>query len=128
MAQLQQEMLMSVDAFKKPKVIEGKEAIATLLVRLIKLEPGTFPSRPKMGVGLLSNYRYCDEDKAIELQDHIKDQIRTYLPEYQGVQVETKLDPSGKLLIDITIDQVLYRYETEQQSNDNRIVGLHSIL
>lgn len=128
MAQVLQEMLISVDAFKKPKVIEGKDAIGTLLVRLIQLEPGTFPSRPKMGVGLLSNYRYCDEDKAIELQDHIKDQIRTYLPEYQGVQVETKLDSSGKLYIDITIDQVLYRYETEQQLNDNKIVGLHSIL
>ena len=127
MAKLEQEMLLSVDSFRKPTVLEGKEAIGILLVRLIQLEPGTIASRPKMGVGLLSNYRYCDENKALELQDHIRDQIRTYLPEYQGVQVVTKLNPGGKLVIDITIDKVLYRYETEQQSDDNRIVGLHSI-
>ena len=128
MAQLEQEMLLSVDSFKKPKVLEGKEAIGILLVRLIQLEPGTFSSRPKMGVGLLSNYRYCDEEKALELQEHIKSQIRTYLPEYQAVQVTTKLNPGGKLLIDIAIDEILYRYETEIEPDNNRIVGIHSIL
>ena len=128
MAQLEQEMLLSVDSFKKPKVLEGKEAIGILLVRLIQLEPGTFPSRPKMGVGLLSNYRYCDEEKALELQEHIKSQIRTYLPEFQAVQVTTKLNPGGKLLIDIAIDEILYRYETEIEPDNNRIVGIHSIL
>lgn len=128
MAQLEQEMLLSVDSFKKPKVLEGKEAIGILLVRLIQLEPGTFSSRPKMGVGLLSNYRYCDEEKALELQEHIKSQIRTYLPEYQAVQVTTKLNPGGKLIIDIAIDEILYRYETEIEPDNNRIVGIHSIL
>lgn len=127
MARLEQEMLLSVDSFKKPKVLEGKDAIGILLVRLIQLEPGTIASRPKMGVGLLSNYRYCDEAKALQLQDHIRDQIRTYLPEYQAVQVTTKLNPGGKLIIDIRIDKTLYRYETEQQLDDNRIIGLHSM-
>ena len=128
MARVEQEMLLSVDSFKKPRVLEGKDAIGTLLVRLIQLEPGTFASRPKMGVGLLSNYRYCDEDKALELQEHIKSQIRTYLPEYQAVQVVTKLNPGGKLVIDITIDETLYRYETVVEPDNNRIVGLQSIL
>ena len=127
MARTEQEMLLSVDSFKKPTVLEGKDAIGILLVRLIQLEPGTISSRPKMGVGLLSNYRYCDEDKVLKLQDHIREQIRTYLPEFQTVQVETKLKEDGKLIIDITIDKTLYRYETEQQTDDNRIVGLHSI-
>ena len=128
MAQLEQEMLLSVDSFKKPKVLEGKEAIGILLVRLIQLEPGTFASRPKMGVGLLSNYRNCSEEKALLLQDHIKDQIKTYLPEYQAVQVATKLNPGGKLVIDITIEETLYRYETEVEPENNRIVGLNSII
>lgn len=128
MALLEKEILLSVDNFKRPTVLEGKDAIGTLLVRLIRLEPGTFTSRPKMGVGLLSNYRYCDEGKALELKDHIKEQIKTYLPEYQAVQVATKLNPNGRLLIDITIDKTLYRYETEQQTDDNRIVGIHSII
>ena len=81
MAQLEQEMLLSVDSFNKPKVLEGKDAIGTLLVRLILLEPGTIPSRPTMGVGLLSNYRFCDEGKAAELKNHIRDQVKTFFPE-----------------------------------------------
>lgn len=128
MGRLEQEMLLSVSAFNKPKVLEGKDAIGTLLVRLIQLEPGTFVTRPLMGVGLLSNYRYCDAEKALLLQDHIKEQIKTYLPDYQAVRVTTKLNPSGGLVIDITIDETLYRYETEQQTSDNRIVGIHSII
>ena len=128
MARLEQEMLLSVDEFNKPKVLQGKEAIGIMLVRLIQLEPGTFASRPKMGVGLLSNYRYCDEEKALQLQDHIRQQIRTYYPKYQGVRVETKLNANRVLTIDITIDGVLYRYETEQQAEDNRIIGVHSIM
>ena len=128
MAQLAREMLLSVDSFNKPTVLEGKDAIGTLLVRLIQLEPGTFASRPKMGVGLLSNYRYCDEDKANQLQQHIKNQIMTYLPEFQAVQVATKLNPGGKLLIDITIDETIYRYETEVESDSNAISSIQSIL
>ena len=128
MAQLAREMLLSVDSFNKPTVLEGKDAIGTLLVRLIQLEPGTCASRPKMGVGLLSNYRYCDEDKANQLQQHIKNQIMTYLPEFQAVQVATKLNPGGKLLIDITIDETIYRYETEVESDSNAISSIQSIL
>lgn len=127
MAQLEQEALLSVDAFKQPEILEGKDAIAVMLLRLIWLEPGTISSRPEMGVGLLSNYKYCDESKALTLQDHIKKQIRTYYPKYQGVQVETKLNSAGGLIINITIDGTMYIYETEQNSDDNRIVGIHSI-
>ena len=121
-----QETLLSVNEFKKPSVLDGKEAIGTLLVRLIQLEPGTIPSRPKMGVGLLSNYKYCDETKALQLRDHIKDQVKTYLPEYQGVEVDTQLNAKNQLRIDITIDGVLYRYETVL-SEDNRLIGINSI-
>lgn len=128
MPHLEQEMLLSVDSFKKPQVLEGKDAIGILLVRLIQLEPGTISSRPTMGVGLLSNYRYCDEDKALELKDHIRDQISIFLPEYQGVQVAVQLNEGGQLIIEITIDGTLYKYETEQQTEDSRIIGIHSIM
>ena len=128
MAQLEQEMILSVDAFKQPMVLEGKDAISVNLLRLIWLEPGTIASRPGMGVGLLSNYRYCDEAKALKLQDHIRKQIKMYYPKFQGVEVETKLNQSGALIINITIDGTLYIYETEQHSSDNRIIGIHSIM
>ena len=127
MGQLVQEPILAVDAFNKPMVLQGKDAIGTLLVRLIQLEPGTFASRPTMGVGLLSNYRYCDKQKAQDLQGHIRDQIQTFLPEFQAVDVAVNLLSDGRLIIDIIIDETLYRYETEQQTDDSRIIGIHSI-
>ena len=127
MGQLEREMLMSVDEFKQPKVLLGKDAIGTLLVRLIQLEPGTISTRPKMGVGLLSNYRFCDEAKVAQLEGHIREQIKTYLPEYQGVKVYAKLNQDGKLRIDIVIDGTLYRYEADVQTDNNVLPGLQSI-
>ena len=49
------EFSFSVDDFENPKTYKDAEAIATLLVRLLILEPGTFQSHPDMGVGLYSN-------------------------------------------------------------------------
>lgn len=128
MATSEKESVFGVDNFKQPQVLEGKDAIATLLVRLIQLEPGTYPSRPTMGVGLLSNYRYCDAAKAKQLETHIKEQIATFLPKYQAVNIETRL-VSSKLLIDITIDQTLYRYEAVQDTDENKtIIGLEPVI
>jgi hypothetical protein len=50
----------SVDEFNNPKVYKNAEAVSTLLVRLLLLEPGTIQSHPNAGVGLISRYRYSD--------------------------------------------------------------------
>ena len=56
---MSKDFLFSTDNFNQPKVVvEGKEAISTLLESLILLEPGTNPVRPEMGVELVSRYRY----------------------------------------------------------------------
>lgn len=128
MATSQKEAVISIDKFRQPMVLEGSEAIATLLVRIIELEPGTIPSHPTMGVGLVSNYRNCDEEKAKALRQHVMQQIAVYLPKYQAVDVNTYLS-SGKLVIDITIDQTLYRYEAVQDANQNKtIIGLNRVM
>ena len=51
----------SVDEFQNPKNYKNAEAIATLLSRLLLLEPGTIQSHPDMGVGLYSKYHYSVE-------------------------------------------------------------------
>lgn len=123
---MQKEYVLSINDIKQPKVLEGKEAIATLLVRLILLEPGTIPDKPLMGVGLKS-YRYSDKEGVSDLRKRISSQITTYLPRYQGADVTVKLNSNKTLTIGIAIDGVLYKYETEEQSVNESDIALASL-
>ena len=82
------EHTLSVDEFNNPKVLKDSEAIATILVRLLLLEPGTFETHPEMGVGLVSRYRYSFHGRAEELRADFQSQIDKYLPTFQGVRVQ----------------------------------------
>lgn len=116
------EYLLSTNEFNNPKKLKDKDAIGTLLVRLILLEPGTYRSHPEMGIGLRSKYRYAMQDEVPNIQTNIEEQIRIYLPMYEPVDVKVSLSPDKELIIDINIDGTLYKYETEKQENNN--IGL----
>lgn len=123
---MQKEYVLSINDIKEPRVLEGKEAIATLLVRLILLEPGTIPDKPMMGVGL-KNYRYSQREGVEDLRKRIHGQITTYLPRYQGADVTVKLNKNNTLTIGIEIDGVLYKYETEEQGVNNSDIALANL-
>lgn len=113
------EYLLTTDEFNNPKVLEGKDAISQLLIHLILLEPGTYASRPTMGVGLVSRYRYTSEENLDVLKQDIEDQISTYLPEFSGVKVTLELDTESQLIINIEINGTIYKYETSKQEDNN---------
>ena len=119
MPAIPKEYLLSTDEFNNPKVLEGKDAISQLLIHLILLEPGTYASRPTMGVGLISRYRYTSEDNLDKLRKDIADQISLYLPEFSGVLVNLELDDEGQLIINIEINGTIYQYETSKQEDNN---------
>lgn len=123
------EPCLSIDEFNKPKILDGKDAISTLLIHLILLEPGTFSNRPGMGVGLISRYRYIEKDGLQQLQKDIESQINSYLPEFEAVEVKVSMDETipkeeggigNEIVIEIIIDEVIYKYETAKQK-DNKI-------
>lgn len=123
------EPCLSIDEFNMPKVLSGREAISTLITHLILLEPGTYFSHPTMGVGLVSRYRYNNRKSLDQLTKDIEDQINTYLPEFQAVDVNVYFDPhrenketGNEIIIEINIDGVIYKYETSQQENNK--IGL----
>lgn len=111
------EYIFSVDNFGDPKLLKNAEAIATLLTRLLLLEPGTYQSHPKMGVGLISKYRYTIEDKLLDLRDDFKSQIEKYLPQYQGVDVQVFLQ-NKICYINATIDNTIYAFFYDIDKND----------
>ena len=71
--------LFTTSTFNKPLVIKDKDAILTLVCRLILLEPGTISIAPEAGVGLVSKYRYMNSETIVELEENIKEQINRFL-------------------------------------------------
>lgn len=119
MPDIPQEHLLTTDEFNNPKVLTGKDAISQLLIHLILLEPGTYASRPTMGVGLISRYRYNSEESLEQLKQDIQDQVTTYLPEFGAVNVELEMDAEKRLVINIKISGTIYQYETSKQEDNN---------
>lgn len=119
MPDIPQEHLLTTDEFNNPKVLTGKDAISQLLIHLILLEPGTYASRPTMGVGLISRYRYNSEESLEQLRQDIQDQVTTYLPEFGAVNVKLEMDEENRLVINIEISGTIYQYETSKQEDNN---------
>lgn len=120
--------VLSIDNFNTPKIISGYDAINTKLIRLILYEPGTSPDFPDKGVGLVSKFRYLTQDNLIELSECIKDQINTYLPDFNGIDVRLEIY-KGILSIAIGIDNVLYEYSYNgDQIKNQTLYSLKNIM
>lgn len=120
----QREYLLSVDEFSNPQIVESKSAIALLLSRLILLEPGSDPLHPDMGVGI-KKYRFdSNKDVLTEIKDDITKQLETYLPTYQGTEVQIGLTEDKKLNINITVGDTTYVYSSEVDESIDSIADL----
>ena len=110
----------SVDEFQNPKNYKNAEAIATLLCRLLLLEPGTIQSHPDMGVGLYSKYHYSIEGTANELRSNFQSQIEQYLPQFQSVNVTVK-EKDRHFIIGAEIDNNLYAFYYDTDNSSMRV-------
>lgn len=109
---LLKEYSLSTDSYKTPLTYKNFNAVGTLIMRLMLLEPGTITHNPEMGLGLISKYRYMQSDRAIELSQAIKDQIKDYLDNTIAVEVNIGFSNNGEniMIIDMTVDQFQFRY------------------
>ena len=104
----EREYLLSTTVLNQPEVYEQQQAIAMLLMRLILLNPGSDPLHPDMGVGII-NYRYA-MGRLDELKQRVKKQIDTYLPCFPAGNVEIVINSDKTCDIIITINDVQYKY------------------
>ena len=104
--------LLDLDPFKKPKVIGNEEAMATLLTRLIMLEPGTNPLYPEMGVGIVSKYRFLGKNRENDLKKDITEQIEKYFPDAMQQNIEFVYNEDNTMNIEITINDVRFIYDS----------------
>lgn len=116
----QEDMVMSVDEFNTPRVIRDLSLINLKMVRLMLMEPGTFPDQPERGFGLVSRYRYMTytDDELLRLQTDLKNHIETWMPYLNGVDVV--LEVKNKVLnIGISANEVFYEYTYDGKSMRN---------
>ena len=104
------EHILDVNEFDQPKIYTGPFAIAQKISEIILMRPGTYPTRPYMGVGLIERYRYTFMDNINDLKTEVDDQIKTYLPEFGNVSVDfdTVAANDKVLLIYINIDSKVF--------------------
>jgi hypothetical protein len=117
---------MSVDEFYSPKIVKNNDAIYTLLVRLLQLEPGSIQSHPEMGVGIVSKYRFGEaETVAEDLKTELEKQISTYLPHLVGVEVRAYT--SNKILfVEIEVNNTLYKFEVSKDSDSIKLSDIYN--
>lgn len=106
------EYSLNIDSYNSPLVYKNFNALGTLIMRLLLLEPGTITHSPNMGLGLISKYRYIQSDKARQLAQAIKDQIKDYIDNTIASDVNVSFPNKGEniMVIDIRLDQYQFRY------------------
>ncbi len=108
------ETSLEINSFDKPKELTEVEAWSQLLLNLIFLKPGTYPSMPEMGVGI-ENYQYDFLEEAVEeLSTAITSQQQLFLPDVPlaGVQI-AKTERQGQPIL---IIQLFFNIEKEMTS------------
>ena len=98
------ELGLSTNVFNKANEYQGKTAWFQLILNLIFLRPGTYPSIPNMGVGLQDyEYEYIDDVKD-NIRNKIEEQVNLFLPDVPLASVEvTSVEYEGKTILLIVI-------------------------
>lgn len=106
------EYLISVDNYKKPKVVSGNKGNYYFILRLMIMEVGTNPLFPLMGLGLRRRCRFITEDEIPDIQIELNKQIETYLPDLMITNISMEMD-NGTLRITISSDEEQYNYSSD---------------
>ena len=98
------ELGLSTNVFNKATEYQGKTAWFQLILNLIFLRPGTYPSIPNMGVGIQDyEYEYIDDVKD-NIRNKIEEQVNLFLPDVPLASVEvTSVEYEGKTILLIVI-------------------------
>ena len=102
------EHTLSINEFNKPKVLTNEAAIAQKLIEIALLNPGTYPTRPDMGLGLVRKYRYQSDTDVEKMKEEYKSQIETYLPTLTDVEIDIKV-VGKELRFFVKIDGTMFR-------------------
>lgn len=118
------EYTIGVNAYGTPLDYKNFNAIGTLIMRLILLEPGTITHSPKMGVGLISKYRYIQSDKIDGFIQEVKTQIKEYLDATAVVDMDVNITDQNVMVMDMKINSVQFRYYFDRDKITLKMIAL----
>ena len=115
------EYLLDVDKRQQPKVFTKYEGDRINAFRLIMLEPGTFPTHPTLGVGLVSRWRFRDVDTIkSSLASTIEAQLKDFMPQLIDPQVTvTIVNNNNKNIINISVrvnGELTYTFKVDEET------------
>lgn len=107
----EEDMLLSLNDYNTPRVVKDLELLNLKIIRLLLLEPGTYPDQPTRGFGLQSKYRYMvfDDNTIMQFQSELNRCISEWLPSNIDLNVYVELN-NKELSIGISIGNVLFEY------------------
>lgn len=123
MAIKRREYLCTIDPFNRPLIVNDESAIGLRLLELLMMDPGSNPLHPDMGVGI-RNYRYGINTLS-DLENRIRDQIKTYLPTSQLDEVAIIRTPDKVLNIEIRIGESVYNFNSGDTNNPISLADLY---
>ena len=118
------EYTFGVNKFKKPNSVKDNNAIGTRLMELMMMEPGDDPLHPDMGVGL-KTFRY-GVNNLDKLKTRVENQIATYLPFYQNVNVAIIRTPDKVCNIEITMGDTIFVYDSNEVTKPIKLEDIQS--
>ena len=90
--ELKYEFTLDSDDYEGILAESGVLAYARLLVNLLFLKPGTYPNSPDMGVNINKySFELMDDELTSQLEDDIRNQINTYLPNNLSYSIKTEM-------------------------------------
>lgn len=102
------ELVLGVNVFNQPAEQSGAKAWGTLVANLAFMTPGAMPTDPEMGVDIQKYEFSFIEDVSSEIEEKMRSQISTYLPDIplESVEVTKELTETGEpiLLIKLIFD------------------------
>lgn len=118
------EYTLDVNAYGTPLDYKNFNALGTLIMRLILLEPGTITHSPRMGVGLISKYRYMQSDKIEGFIQEVKTQIKDYLDATAVVDMDVNITDQNVMVMDLKINSVQFRYYFDRDKVTLKMIAL----
>ena len=116
------ELCLEIDSFDKPKKLTKAQAWSQLILNIIFMRKGTYPSIPDLGIDI-RKYDYEFMDVACNrLQEDIAYQQQTYLPEIplNGVMV-TSSDYKGQ-----SIMVVQMQFQVDKNTVENTAITINT--
>lgn len=105
-------------------MLKDKNCAIHLIIKLILLNPGSIESFPKMGIGLVQNWRYMSEDDVPKLKETMEHQISTYLPHLTNVQMDLKLDNNKILYTSIMFNGEAVILSSNLETKEIKLINL----